>query len=124
MPELALPCVVLACGAGCALPCPVWPWHVELALPCAPLALAPAPAPPSPLLALAPGACLSLALPTVSLDPGLTACTHCPDQVKEEGYEVQHEGRLITVFSAPNYCDQVSLRMHARCWMPCCAMPR
>lgn len=28
-------------------------------------------------------------------------------EVKEEGYEVEHGGRLITVFSAPNYCDQV-----------------
>ncbi|GLC60870.1 hypothetical protein PLESTB_001685400 [Pleodorina starrii] len=28
-------------------------------------------------------------------------------EVKEEGYEVEHEGRLITVFSAPNYCDQM-----------------
>jgi hypothetical protein len=23
------------------------------------------------------------------------------------GYEVAHDGRCITVFSAPNYCDQV-----------------
>lgn len=28
-------------------------------------------------------------------------------EVKEEGYEVEHGGRLITVFSAPNYCDQM-----------------
>ncbi|GBF88948.1 hypothetical protein Rsub_01447 [Raphidocelis subcapitata] len=28
-------------------------------------------------------------------------------EVKEEGYEVAHDGRLITVFSAPNYCDQM-----------------
>jgi serine/threonine-protein phosphatase 5 len=28
-------------------------------------------------------------------------------EVKEEGYEVEHNGRLITVFSAPNYCDQM-----------------
>lgn len=26
-------------------------------------------------------------------------------EVKNEGYEVQHEGKCITVFSAPNYCD-------------------
>eukprot|EP00096_Caligus_rogercresseyi_P007909 TRINITY_DN2605_c0_g1_i2.p1 TRINITY_DN2605_c0_g1~~TRINITY_DN2605_c0_g1_i2.p1 ORF type:complete len:485 (-),score=166.64 TRINITY_DN2605_c0_g1_i2:883-2337(-) len=26
-------------------------------------------------------------------------------EVKEEGYEVDHEGKCITVFSAPNYCD-------------------
>jgi hypothetical protein len=30
-----------------------------------------------------------------------------PHQVKEEGYEVAHEGLLVTVFSAPNYCDQM-----------------
>ena len=28
-------------------------------------------------------------------------------EVKDEGYEVDHDGKLITVFSAPNYCDQV-----------------
>ena len=28
-------------------------------------------------------------------------------EVKDEGYEIEHEGKLITVFSAPNYCDQV-----------------
>lgn len=28
-------------------------------------------------------------------------------EVKEEGYEIEHDGRLITVFSVPNYCDQV-----------------
>lgn len=28
-------------------------------------------------------------------------------EVKEEGYEVEHNGRLITIFSAPNYCDQM-----------------
>lgn len=26
-------------------------------------------------------------------------------EVKGEGYEVAHEGRCVTVFSAPNYCD-------------------
>ena len=29
-------------------------------------------------------------------------------EVKDEGYEVDHDGKLITVFSAPNYCDQVN----------------
>lgn len=29
-------------------------------------------------------------------------------EVKDEGYEIEHDGRLITVFSAPNYCDQVN----------------
>jgi len=28
-------------------------------------------------------------------------------EVKDEGYETMHDGKLITVFSAPNYCDQV-----------------
>lgn len=28
-------------------------------------------------------------------------------EVKDEGYEEDHDGKLITVFSAPNYCDQV-----------------
>ncbi|XP_062008989.1 serine/threonine-protein phosphatase 5 isoform X2 [Rosa rugosa] len=28
-------------------------------------------------------------------------------EVKDEGYEIEHDGKLITVFSAPNYCDQM-----------------
>ena len=28
-------------------------------------------------------------------------------EVKDEGYEVEHNGLLVTVFSAPNYCDQM-----------------
>mmetsp|Transcript_14997 Transcript_14997/g.58727 ORF Transcript_14997/g.58727 Transcript_14997/m.58727 type:complete len:494 (+) Transcript_14997:58-1539(+) len=27
-------------------------------------------------------------------------------EVRANGYEVEHDGKLITVFSAPNYCDQ------------------
>ncbi len=35
-------------------------------------------------------------------------------EVKDEGYEEDHDGKLITVFSAPNYCDQVWLcTLHA-----------
>ena len=26
-------------------------------------------------------------------------------EVKADGYEVMHDGKCITVFSAPNYCD-------------------
>jgi serine/threonine-protein phosphatase 5 len=28
-------------------------------------------------------------------------------EVKDEGYVVEHNGKCITIFSAPNYCDQV-----------------
>lgn len=28
-------------------------------------------------------------------------------EMKEKGYSVEHDGKLITVFSAPNYCDQM-----------------
>lgn len=28
-------------------------------------------------------------------------------EMKEEGYHVEHGGQLVTVFSAPNYCDQM-----------------
>lgn len=28
-------------------------------------------------------------------------------EMKEEGYEIEHSGQLVTVFSAPNYCDQM-----------------
>ena len=28
-------------------------------------------------------------------------------EVKQEGYEYQKGGRVLTVFSAPNYCDQM-----------------
>lgn len=26
-------------------------------------------------------------------------------EVRQAGYEIEHDGRCITVFSAPNYCD-------------------
>lgn len=28
-------------------------------------------------------------------------------EMKDDGYESQHEGKLVTIFSAPNYCDQM-----------------
>jgi len=28
-------------------------------------------------------------------------------EMKEEGYVVEHGGKCITIFSAPNYCDQM-----------------
>lgn len=29
-------------------------------------------------------------------------------EVKDEGYEVEADGKVITIFSAPNYCDQMN----------------
>lgn len=37
-------------------------------------------------------------------------------EVKEEGYEVAHDGYCITVFSAPNYCDQMGNKARGRGW--------
>ncbi|WCJ24823.1 Serine/threonine-protein phosphatase 5 [Euphorbia peplus] len=34
-------------------------------------------------------------------------------EVKNEGYEIEHDGKLITVFSAPNYCDQIQFNISA-----------
>lgn len=28
-------------------------------------------------------------------------------EVRDEGFEIEHDGKCITVFSAPNYCDQM-----------------
>ena len=41
-------------------------------------------------------------------------------EVKDEGYLVEHDGKCITVFSAPNYCDQMGnkgafIRFHHDC---------
>lgn len=35
---------------------------------------------------------------------GLTAIIRS-HEVRQDGYEIEHDGRCITVFSAPNYCD-------------------
>ena len=39
-------------------------------------------------------------------------------EVKEEGYEVAHDGYCVTVFSAPNYCDQMGNKVGAPLCMP------
>ena len=41
-------------------------------------------------------------------------------EVMEEGYQVMHGGKCVTVFSAPNYCDQMGnkggiVRLDATC---------
>lgn len=43
-------------------------------------------------------------LTLLHVDPPHTSTT---PQVKDEGYAVEHNGKCITVFSAPNYCDQM-----------------
>eukprot|EP00921_Rhytidocystis_pertsovi_P021891 GHVQ01035030.1.p1 GENE.GHVQ01035030.1~~GHVQ01035030.1.p1 ORF type:complete len:490 (+),score=47.79 GHVQ01035030.1:309-1778(+) len=44
-------------------------------------------------------------------------------EVKDEGYEIDHDGKVITVFSAPNYCDQMGnqgafIRFDGKCLTP------
>lgn len=41
-------------------------------------------------------------------------------QVKDEGYEIEHEGYCITIFSAPNYCD---VRLCMLMSDNCCSAP-
>ncbi|KAF5811754.1 putative protein-serine/threonine phosphatase [Helianthus annuus] len=36
-------------------------------------------------------------------------------EVKDEGYEIEHDGKLMTVFSAPNYCDQERREKNHQC---------
>ena len=41
-------------------------------------------------------------------------------EVRDEGYEVEQGGKLVTIFSAPNYCDQMGnkgafIRFDDRC---------
>lgn len=41
-------------------------------------------------------------------------------EVKEEGFLIEHDGNCITVFSAPNYCDQMGnkgciIRLDTKC---------
>ena len=39
-------------------------------------------------------------------------------EVKDQGYEVEADGKLITVFSAPNYCDQMGNKGALRALVP------
>lgn len=39
-------------------------------------------------------------------DNGLTTLVRS-HEMKPGGYEEEHDGRCITIFSAPNYCDQM-----------------
>lgn len=56
--------------------------------------------------------CIFLGLESVTLHCvlNLTDLVVRSHEVKDEGYEIEHDGKLITVFSAPNYCDQVTSR--------------
>lgn len=40
-------------------------------------------------------------------DPECTELLIRSHEVKDDGYLVEHDGKCITVFSAPNYCDQM-----------------
>lgn len=45
-----------------------------------------------------------MCLITLSAVADLVVRTH---EIKDEGYEIDHDGKSITIFFAPNYCDQV-----------------
>ena len=62
------------------------------------------------------GACVACAGVGLSFGPDVTAGFLANNnlqlvvrshEVRDEGYEMEHGGNLITVFSAPNYCDQM-----------------
>lgn len=42
------------------------------------------------------------------LDENGLECLVRSHEMKEEGYEVEADGRVITIFSAPKYCDQMT----------------
>lgn len=45
-------------------------------------------------------------------------------EVKEEGYQMEHDGKLVTVFSAPNYCDRSVLSASVSFFRsPCPGLP-
>lgn len=45
----------------------------------------------------------------LAANPGLEMVVRS-HEMKDAGYEIQHSGKLVTIFSAPNYCDQMGNR--------------
>lgn len=58
------------------------------------------------LLALPPAACSADVTKAFLERNGLELVVRS-HEVKDGGYEIEHGGLLVTVFSAPNYCDQM-----------------